>query len=373
MNNLQNNLNNQKPTKTKISNKLCFCCEFLRKIWKDKKKIIIGVGIGTILVVSGILVWQFWPDIFSPKSTPGTLNNRTKQLTLESIKNTEYYCKPCNANIQLADGHYVKKFPDSASVLNIKIFNDMVAFGDLNDDGIQDAAVILDSSEGGSGHFYELAVLANTNGEPLYLDSAIIGDRVVINSMTIQSGVIILDIITHGLNDALCCPTTEKIIRYELSGNQLVKILDNETVDWKTYTNTEYGFEIKYPSSWNITKDALQKIGEYGTASKSLEIVGNSAIEVPKLYLWVNPLGFGVNPPDIVYELILNKENKIEIKNREEIPQTEENLNVDKQTIIFCKTAELGTNMYAIEFVFDEEDEGIKTFNQILSTFKFVD
>jgi len=32
-------------------------------------------------------------------------------------------------------------------------------------------------------------------------------------------------------------------------GNECITIED-ETVDWKTYRNEEYGFEIKYPSSW---------------------------------------------------------------------------------------------------------------------------
>ena len=28
------------------------------------------------------------------------------------------------------------------------------------------------------------------------------------------------------------------------------KFIDNSTADWKTYTNVEYGFEIKYPGDW---------------------------------------------------------------------------------------------------------------------------
>lgn len=32
-------------------------------------------------------------------------------------------------------------------------------------------------------------------------------------------------------------------------------IQNDETADWKTYTNTQYGFEIKYPSDWITEKN----------------------------------------------------------------------------------------------------------------------
>jgi hypothetical protein len=30
------------------------------------------------------------------------------------------------------------------------------------------------------------------------------------------------------------------------------KVVEEETADWKTYRNEEYGFEIKYPEDWEI-------------------------------------------------------------------------------------------------------------------------
>ncbi len=40
----------------------------------------------------------------------------------------------------------------------------------------------------------------------------------------------------------------------------------DETANWKTYTNNQYGFEVKYPSDWeqitpNITGQALLTVG----------------------------------------------------------------------------------------------------------------
>jgi hypothetical protein len=35
------------------------------------------------------------------------------------------------------------------------------------------------------------------------------------------------------------------------------KFTDHSTANWKTYTNDQYGFEFKYPASWNINKASL--------------------------------------------------------------------------------------------------------------------
>jgi hypothetical protein len=35
----------------------------------------------------------------------------------------------------------------------------------------------------------------------------------------------------------------------------------DETANWKSYTNTEFGFSFKYPSDWQITEDLLVERG----------------------------------------------------------------------------------------------------------------
>ena len=50
-----------------------------------------------------------------------------------------------------------------------------------------------------------------------------LGDRVKINSLSIQAGKIIIDMVVHGPNDPACCPTVKKIATYTLVGNKLVE------------------------------------------------------------------------------------------------------------------------------------------------------
>ena len=183
------------------------------------------------------------------------------KLTLEELKNAEYYTTVYKETVQLKDGYYRKEYPGMASGLEVGIYKDKIAFGDLNNDGKRDTAVVLYSTGGGSGTFRELAIMINEDGKPSYFTSKFLGDRVIINSITIESGVITLNMVIHGPEDGMCCPSVEKIFKYKLSGNQLLEIIGNETADWKIYRNEEYGFEMKYPDGLSI---------EPGTASSQI-------------------------------------------------------------------------------------------------------
>ena len=150
-----------------------------------------------------------------------------KGFSKERIKNAKYYIESYNQIIELRNGNYFKNWDDdSASGLSVEIKEDKIAFGDLDKDNKNDAAVVVYASGGGSGGFRELAIMMNSRQEPFYFTSTLLGDRVKINSIAIESEVIILDMLVHGPNDALCCPTLNKIIKYKLSGNKLVEITE---------------------------------------------------------------------------------------------------------------------------------------------------
>lgn len=149
-------------------------------------------------------------------------------LTLEALKNAAYFSEwPADGVAQLIDGEYEEEIvPGAASKLVIVFYPEMYAFGDLDGDGIEDAAVVLATSGGGSGTFITLEAVINDQGTPHHVASASLGDRVQLKSVAIELGVITVDMVTHGPDDPLCCPTLEVTQKYELQGDKLVQLLN---------------------------------------------------------------------------------------------------------------------------------------------------
>ena len=147
-------------------------------------------------------------------------------LTVEMLKNAEYHSEwPAEGVAKLTDGEYEEEIvPGAASKLIIVVYPDMHAFGDLNGDGVDDAAVILATSGGGSGTFISLEAIINDQGTPKHVASAELGDRAKIEAVVIESGEITVEMVTHGPEDPMCCPTVEATQQYKLQGDTLVQI-----------------------------------------------------------------------------------------------------------------------------------------------------
>jgi hypothetical protein len=185
---------------------------------KTNWKFLLIVVILAIIVAA--VVW-FCPE---GAEEPAPQEEIDTELTLEELRNTEYFAVEYDEKVQLKDGSYFKPWqPDSASGLSVAIYDNKIAFGDLDNDGKEDAAVILSTSGGGSGSFRSLVIMLNRNGKPWYLTEKSLGDRVVVNAITIESGIITLDMIVHAPGDGLCCPSLEKISNFRLFNNQLLE------------------------------------------------------------------------------------------------------------------------------------------------------
>ena len=145
-------------------------------------------------------------------------------LTVNQLNNSKYLVPSWeNPNqgewVQLKNGEFTRINPDNPLFVNVV----KIALGHLVNHQSKGAAVIYAYNTGGSGFFMVLGAVINDQGKPKNSALTDLGDRVKINSLSLKSGKIIIDMITHGPNDPACCPTVKKIATYSLVGNKLLE------------------------------------------------------------------------------------------------------------------------------------------------------
>ena len=160
---------------------------------------------------------------------PNLIDGEPAPLTVDVLRNATYTSEFVKAGqAQLQDGVYEEPVaPDSASK-NTLMLSEHIAFGDVNADTLDDAAVVLVASGGGSGSFYTLAIVINSLGNPFHFHSAALGDRIQIDSVEIEDYIITVRMVAHGEGDAMCCPTQAEVRRYNL-GFGVLRLLERTT------------------------------------------------------------------------------------------------------------------------------------------------
>ncbi|HET6364967.1 MAG TPA: hypothetical protein VFG02_07945 [Nitrospirota bacterium] len=124
-----------------------------------------------------------------------------------------------SGTVVLTKGRYVEPAePGSASQVVIQL-SDKGAKGIV--DGRETAAAVLVSSGGGSGTFYDLVLVIWGPDGWKHTDTALLGDRVKVHSVSLADREIIVDLTEQGPNDPLCCPTLRRTKRYLVQDGRL--------------------------------------------------------------------------------------------------------------------------------------------------------
>jgi hypothetical protein len=148
-------------------------------------------------------------------------------LTLTQLQNATYqgiYNQP----VQLSGGKYegAPFVEGGASRPTVTLLDRFYALGDLNGDAVPDAAVLLAESSGGSGTFVYLAAVLNQDGQPVNVATQLMGDRPDVQSIAIDQGEILINMLVAGPDSPLCCPDLPVSPRFRLEGDELVELTD---------------------------------------------------------------------------------------------------------------------------------------------------
>ena len=138
-------------------------------------------------------------------------------------RNIEYGGIYDNAVI-LRDGIYEGEpfVPGGASRPRVELLDMPPVLHDMDGDGIDDVAVLLAESSGGSGVFTYLAVVSCRDDRAVNVGTIGLGDHVMIRSMVGQEGTIVVEFVTAGPGEPLCCPTRNVRNRHRLREGKLL-------------------------------------------------------------------------------------------------------------------------------------------------------
>jgi heat shock protein HslJ len=143
-------------------------------------------------------------------------------LSQDALANMEYQSEWTQSGVaSLVNGEYREPAAPGSATETVVQLTEHVAYGELA--GQPAAAVILVTDPGGSGTFYDLAVVVEEGGQPIHVASTLLGDRVQIVSMDIVGTEIVVEMIAHGPDDPMCCPTQQVVRTFALEGGQLVQ------------------------------------------------------------------------------------------------------------------------------------------------------
>jgi hypothetical protein len=197
----------------------------------------------TSMVVTDTSVSPVLTDtpVVTVMETPVVTIAPSGSLTLDMLLNGTYQTPFYNRTVTLTNGYYLEGSGANAFSVHLNFY----AFGDLNGDGRNDAAVILDENGGGSGTFESVIAVINQDGNPRQENQAQLGDRVLINSIDISSGVIHLDMVVHAPNDPMCCPSLPQKQNYWLIGSKLWLMRLTSTTG-----GTEHLVNVDSPPIW---------------------------------------------------------------------------------------------------------------------------
>ena len=156
-------------------------------------------------------------------NTPEVATSLPLPLTEQALDNLEYSGIYDQA-VKLSGGEYAGlPFVEGGSS-RPTIALQTHSYGDLDQDGVADAVVVLVENSGGSGSFIYLAAVLNENGVPMNTSTILLGDRVKVQSVQVADGQIKVSALTHAPEDPLCCPTQQVEMTYLLEAGQLIQL-----------------------------------------------------------------------------------------------------------------------------------------------------
>jgi heat shock protein HslJ len=194
--------------------------------------------------------------VFMTMFTTGCGEQEPPSLTLAGLKNATYTGIEEQDPVTLKDGFWQGEpfVEGGASRPRVGMVRDFHLLGDLDGDGVDEAAVLLSASSAGTGENIYLAVVGLKEGQLQNLGTTLVGDRVQIRKAGILEGRVFLDLLRAGPEDAMCCPGELAMVAWELNDGGLIPLAaTGETGRLSVETIAETKWVLRW---WDLEEEA---------------------------------------------------------------------------------------------------------------------
>ncbi len=167
-----------------------------------------------------IILCLLWLPVMLPFGCASGITGNSDEIDFNTITVLSDWTK--SGTVRLTDGEYRKSTaPDSSTNIVVKLTDKKVA---ARINGKDTAAVILATDPGGSGTFFDLALLVKGTDGWENTDLVLLGDRIRVHSIAVENDIIVVDMTTHGPDEPMCCPTHRIVKRFTIQGNLLAEV-----------------------------------------------------------------------------------------------------------------------------------------------------
>jgi hypothetical protein len=179
-----------------------------------------NLGVLSLVVVAAVLVGACG----GPSALTGAVvanlpaGNPTEQVLMNGA-----YEIPYVGPIQLINGAFEKRYGDGATMVSTVGYM-QAAFGDLNNDGIEDAVVIMSGNAGGPDTSVYMVAVTNKGKILRQAAHVLLGDRVQMTSLAIDGGRVVAKTLGFAANDPTCCPSVQTTQTFTLAANTLKEV-----------------------------------------------------------------------------------------------------------------------------------------------------
>ena len=181
-----------------------------------------GFALAVLTLGSLVVSAQAWAQQHT--TAPG--DGEPRRITLEQLRDGLYHLPLLGDEetaIRFRGGQRSIRYGVGATErVEAGLVGDLVAFGDLDGDGVVDAAVVAFVNTGGSGTFIHVLAVRDREGTPVQAGRQFLGDRVRVKSIAISGGHTFVTMDAHGPGDGLCCPSIATSRAFTLRANRLV-------------------------------------------------------------------------------------------------------------------------------------------------------